>query len=161
MAIYVKVTTPAITGDVTTANFVGQFEANSFQFGIGRAVGSPTGASANRETSTPSISEITLSRSYDQASGDLIKEALSGAGKATAVISFVRTDAGGGVVYLEYTLTNVMLSGWSMSSGGDKPAESISLNFTKVQIKTTPQKDDGTAGTPSTITYDLAAQKLT
>ena len=161
MAIYVKYTTPAITGDVTTKGFAGQFEAHSFQFGVGRAVGSPIGASSNRETSTPSVSEIVLTKPYDQATGGLIKESLSGAGKATAVISFVRTDGGGGVVFAEYTLTDVMLSGWSTSSGGDKPSESISLNFTKVQIKLTPQKDDGTPGTPSTIIYDLAQQTAT
>ena len=160
MAIYVKYTSPNITGDVTTQGFAGQFEVQSFQFGIGRGVGTATGAAGNREASTPSVSEITLTKMYDQASGDLLKEAYSGAGKAGAVISFVRTDSGGGVTYLQYTLTNVMLSGYSISSGGDRPSESISLNFTKIETKFTPQKDDGTPGTSATVTYDLGLQKL-
>ena len=160
MAIYVKYTSPNITGDVTTQGYAGQMEIQSFQWGIGRGVGSPTGASGNREASTPSVSEITLTKMLDQASGDLLKEAFSGAGKATAVIAMVRTDGGGGVTYLEYTLTNVMLSGYSISSGGDRPSESISLNFTKIEAKFTPQKDDGTAGTPATVTYDLGLQKM-
>jgi type VI secretion system secreted protein Hcp len=160
MAIYMKYTTPTIEGGVTTTGYTQQIEFSSFQFGIGRGVGSPTGGSSNREGSTPSVSEIVLTKNLDEASGNLIKEAYSGAGKATAVISFVRTDGTGGVTYLEYTLTNVMLSGYSVSSGGDRPSESISLNFTKIETKIIPQNSDGTAGTAFPVTYDLAAQKM-
>jgi type VI secretion system secreted protein Hcp len=160
MAIYMKYTSPNIDGGVTTTGYTKQIELNSFQFGVGRGVGSPTGSSSNREASTPSVSEVTVSKVLDEATGNLIKEAYSGAGKATAVISFVRTDGGGGVTYLEYTLSNVMLSGYSISSGGDKPVESISLNFTKIETKITPQNEDGTAGTAFPVTYDLAAQKM-
>ena len=161
MAIYVKYTNPTIDGGVTTKGYEKQFEVHSFQFGIGRGVGSPTGGSTNREASTPSVSEIVMTKDLDEASGNLIKEAYSGAGKATAVISFVRTDGGGGVTYLEYTLTDVMLSGYSISSGGDRPSESISLNFTKIETKIIPQKADGTVGTAFPVTYDLATQQMT
>jgi len=160
MAIYVKYTSPNITGGVTTKGYAGQFEVTSFQHGIGRGVGAATGGTTNREASTPSVSEIVLSKNLDEASGALVKEAYSGAGKATAVISFVRTDGGGGVTYLEYTLTNVMLSGYSISSGGDKPTESISLNFTKIETKITPQNADGTPGTAFPVTYDLGLQQM-
>jgi type VI secretion system secreted protein Hcp len=160
MAIYVKYTEPGIKGGVTTKGFEDQFEVSSLQFGIGRGVGSPIGGSTNREASTPSVSEITVTKLLDEASGALIKEAYSGAGKAKAVISFVRTDAKGGVTYLEMTLTNVMLSGWSISSGGDKPTESLSFNFTKIETKIIPQKADGTPGTAYPVTYDLGLQTL-
>jgi type VI secretion system secreted protein Hcp len=156
MAIYVKYTSPSITGGVTTKGYdsPAQFEVNSLQFGIGR------GGSTNREATTPSVSEIVMTKVLDEASGGLIKEAYSGAGKATAVISFVRTDGGGGVTYLEMTLTNVMLSGYSISSGGDKPSESISFNFTKIETKIIPQNADGTPGTAYPVTYDLAQQVM-
>lgn len=160
MAIYMKYSSPDIKGDVTTEGFKDQIELSSFQWGVGRGVGSPTGASGNREASTPSVSEITVTKNMDQATGDVLKEIYSGKGAATAVISFVRTDGGGGVAYQVITLTNVMVSGFSVSSGGDRPSESLSLNFTKIEIKITPQKDDGTAGTPGTTTYDLGLQKV-
>jgi type VI secretion system secreted protein Hcp len=161
MAIYVQYSSPDIKGGVTTKGYTDQFEVDSFQFGIGRGVGSPTGGSTNREASTPSVSEITMTKRLDEASGGLIKEAYSGAGKATAVISFVRTDSGGGVTYLKYTLSNFMISGYSTSSGGDKPSESISLNFTKIVTSVTPQKDDGTPGANFVVTYDLGLQTCT
>jgi type VI secretion system secreted protein Hcp len=160
MAIYMKYSSPDISGGVTTTGFEKQIELGSFQFGCGRSVASPTGGSTNREGGTPSVSEITVTKTEDEASGNLVQEAYSGKGTATVVISFVRTDAGGGVCYLEYTLSNVMLSGYSISSGGDRPSESVSLNFTKIQTRFIPQNADGTAGTAFPVTYDLAAQKM-
>ena len=161
MPIYIKYTNPTINGDVTTSGFEKQIEINSFQWGVGRGVGSPTGASGNREASTPSVSEITVSKSLDNASGNLLKESLSSGGKSTLVISFVRTDGTAGAdTYLEVTLTDTIISGYSMSSGGDRPSESISFNFTKIEVKFTPQNADGTKGSPFPVTYDLGQQKL-
>ncbi len=160
MAIYIKYTNPAVNGDVTTTGFEKQFEVFSFQWGVGRGIGSPTGSSGNREASTPSISEVTVSKSLDNASGGLLKEALSSGGKATLVISFVRTDGAGADGFLEVTLTDTMISGYSISSGGDKPSENISFNFVKIEVKFTPMNTDGTKGSPFPVTYDLGAQKL-
>ncbi|MBU6419096.1 MAG: type VI secretion system tube protein Hcp [Proteobacteria bacterium] len=160
MAIYIKYTNPTVDGDVTTTGFEKQIEVHSFQWGVGRGIGSPTGASGNREASTPSVSEVTVSKSLDNASGGLLKEALSSGGKAKLVISFVRTDGTGADTFLEITLTDTMISGYSMSSGGDKPSESLSFNFTKIEVKFTPMKEDGTKGSPFPVTYDLGQQKL-
>jgi type VI secretion system secreted protein Hcp len=161
MAIYLQYKTPDINGGVTTENFVGQILISKFAFGIGRGVSSPIGGTSNREASTPSVSEIALSKLLDEATGGLIKEAYNGAGKATAVISFVRTDAGGGKAFLVYTLSDVMLSGWSTGAEGNgAPDERFSLNFTKVETKIIPQQADGSAGSPFVVTYDLGQQKL-
>lgn len=160
MAIYIKYTNPAVNGDVTTQGFDKQIEVSSFQWGVGRGIGSPTGASGNREASTPSVSEITVTKSLDNSSGGLLKEALSSGGKANLVISFVRTDGTGADVFLEITLTDTMISGYSMSSGGDKPSESLSFNFTKIEVKFTPMNADGSKGSPYPVTYDLGLQKL-
>jgi type VI secretion system secreted protein Hcp len=160
MAIYMKYSSPTIEGGVTTTGFAKQIELSSFQFGIGRGVGSPTGKSSNREATTPSVSEITVTKTMDEATGKLIQEAYKGDGKATAVISFVRTDANGGKAYLEYTLTNVMISGYSVSSGGDMPSESVSLNFTKIETKIIPADIGNEAAEPFPVTYDLATQTM-
>jgi type VI secretion system secreted protein Hcp len=161
MPIYMKFTNPAINGDVTTAGYTQQILLNSLQWGVGRAIGAATGKSGNREGSTPTVSEITVSKEFDNASGGLLKEALGTGTKGTAVISFVRTDDGGAKVYLVATLTDVALSSFSLSSGGDRPSESLSLNFTKIEWKFTPTNPDGTDGSPYPVTYDLGQQKLT
>ena len=51
------------------------------------------------------------------------------------------------------------MSGFSLSSGGDRPSESVSLNFSKIEFKDTSKKADGSAGENLTVNYDLSKQK--
>lgn len=159
MPIYMNYDSLAIKGDVTEEGHKNWIELHSFQWGVGRGISSPTGASADRESSAPSVSEITVTKTTDAASVKILNEALQGEGK-TVIIDFTKTDKGKLEVYQTFTLTNTMISGYSMSSGGDQPNESLSLNFTKVEFKYVPRKPEGGAGSPETVTYDLAAAKV-
>jgi type VI secretion system secreted protein Hcp len=159
MPIYMNYNSLAIKGDVTESKHVGWIELNSFQWGVGRGISSPTGASADRESSAPSVSEITTTKTQDIATIALINEALQGEGQ-TVIIDFCKTDKGDLEVYLEWTLTNCMISGYSISSGGDRPSESLSLNFTKIEVKNTPLGASGSSESPSTVTYDLGLAQV-
>ena len=159
MPIYMNYDSLAIKGDVTEEGHKDWIELSSFQWGVGRGISTPTGGAADRESSAPSVSEITVSKSQDAASNKLLNEALQGEGK-TVIIDFAKTDKGKLEVYLTYTLTNCMISGYSVSSGGDRPSESLSLNFTKIEFKATPNKAAGEQASPETVTYDLATAKV-
>lgn len=159
MPIYMNYDGLAIKGDVTEEGHKEWIELGSVQWGVGRGISSPTGASADRESSAPSVSEITTTKSADVSSSKLVNEALQGEGK-TVIIDFCKTDKGKLEVYLTLTLTNCMISGYSMSSGGDRPSESLSLNFTKIEYKLTGQGASGDTGSPASVTYDLAAAKV-
>jgi type VI secretion system secreted protein Hcp len=153
MPIYMKY--GSIEGDVTESGHTNWIELASLQWGVGRGISSPTGGSADRESSAPSVSEVTVTKAHDIASVKLLTEAYQGDGQ-TVQIDFVRTNAGKLDVYTTLTLTNTMISGYSISSGGDKPSESLSLNFTKIETKYVQMGATGaTAGGPATITYDL------
>src|SRR6185312_2565050 len=104
-------------------------EVNSFQWGVGRGISSPTGGSSDREASAPSVSEIVVTKPTDASSVALLTEALQGEGQPVT-IDFTKTDKGNLTTFLTYTLTNTMVSGLSLSSGGDRPQESVSFNFT-------------------------------
>ncbi len=160
MPIYMNYDSLAIKGDVTAAEHEGWVELNSFQWGVGRGISSPTGAAADRESSAPSVSEVTCTKEQDKATVKLLNEALQGEGK-TVIIDFVKTDKGKLEKFLTFTLTNTMISGYSMSSGGERPSESLSLNFTKVEMKVTPLGAAGETESPETVTYDLGLAKVT
>jgi type VI secretion system secreted protein Hcp len=141
MAIYMKF--GGIQGDVTAAGHTNWIELNSLQWGVGRGVSSPTGGIADRESSAPNVSEVTVTKDNDTASDGLLTEAFTGDGGgngASVQIDFTRTQAGQLVVFQTITLTNVIISGYSTSSGGDRPTESLSLNFTKIAVTNTPMK---------------------
>ena len=122
----------------------GAIEVSSFSWGVGRGIGSPTGRASDRESSAPSVSEINIVKEVDKASPLLSRCADTGCHYPTVMLSVRK--AGGQPV--EYVLSNVMVSSVHMSSGGDRPTESITLSFTKMQVKGGPRgavSDRGTA----------------
>jgi type VI secretion system secreted protein Hcp len=149
----------AIKGDSTAEGFIEWIELSSFQFGVGRGISSPTGGSADRESSAPSLSEITITKAQDSSTGPLVTDALQGEG-VTVIIDFVKTSAGKLEKYMRYTLTNTMISGWSTSSGGDRPTESLSLNFTKIEIDPTTIDAAGKSSNAKPVTYDIGKAKI-
>ena len=157
MPIYMKYA--SIEGDVTAEGHDKWVEVNSFQWGVGRGISSPTGASADRESSAPSVSEIVVTKATDVASTKLLNEAYQGEG-VDVTIDFCKTDKGKLEVYMTYQLTNTMISGYSLSSGGDRPSESLSLNFTKIEYKNINMGAAGATGSPDSVTYDLATAKV-
>src|SRR5579863_1928254 len=157
MPIYIKY--EGITGDTTAEGHKEWIEVNSFQWGVGRGIHSPTGAGADRESSAPSVSEIVVTKHTDTSSIDLLSEALQGEGK-TVKIDFVKTDKGKLETYLSYELTNTMISGYSLSSGGEAPQESISLNFTKIMCNEKGSDIAGKVGQPSKLIYDISLAKV-
>jgi type VI secretion system secreted protein Hcp len=158
VAIYMKY--GSIKGSVTEAGHKDGIELQSFQWGVGRGIGSPTGSSTTREASNPSISEIVVTKPQDAASTYLFTDAVAGQMNTDVTIEFTATSKGAVATYLKYLLSNTGLSGYSLSSGGDRPSESLSLNFTKVIWTFTPAASDLT-GTPNTVGYDLSQMKTT
>ena len=133
MAIYMKY--GDIKGTVTTEGFKDQIELNSFQLGAGRGIGSARGLGSNREGSEPSISEITVTKMWDpKSSSKLFEQAVAGKLDNKVDISFTTTNASKQEVYLVIKLSDCGISGYSASSGGDKPTESLSLNFAKIEV---------------------------
>lgn len=155
MAIYLQIKN--IKGNVTESAHKDWIECSSLQFGIGRAISTTVGAAKNRESSMPSISEISVTKMMDDASPKLFEQACVGDGDQY-VIHLTKTGEGA-EIYTEYTLEDCMISGYSVSSGGDRPSESISLSFTKLIMKYTPYDDKNKKGTPVSAGYDLTTGK--
>jgi type VI secretion system secreted protein Hcp len=160
MAIYMNWNSGAIPGDVTETNHAQWIELNSFQWGVGRSINMTTGSAADQSPSLPNFSEIVVTKDTDAASYQLLQQAYQGQG-VTVVLDFVKTDQSGNTTtYLEFTLTNCMVSGYSCSSGGDSPSESLTLSYTQVEYQFTPTNADGSMGSPNSTTYDLSTATM-
>jgi type VI secretion system secreted protein Hcp len=157
MAIYMSF--DGVKGAVTEDSHKEWIEVSSFQWGVGRGIATPTGAAADREASAPSVSEVVVTKPTDVASLKLLNEALAGEGK-TVKIDFTTTVKSKTETYMTIELTNAMVSGYSFSSGGDRPNESVSLNFTKVQMSFAGNKEAGAGlDAKGTAGYDLGLAK--
>ena len=156
MAIYLKY--GSINGDSTTDGYKQWINSDSFQWGVGRGVGSAARGLANREASEPSLSEIVMTKRMDVASVPLLQDAWGGQMDNAVTIKFTTTTKNAVIDFLIYELENVGLSGYSISSGGDMPSESLSLNFTKITV-TFKGVDAATQAKPISANYDMTQMK--
>ena len=98
-----------ITGDVQSVQGLhGEWiEIGSLQWGVGRAISSPTSGSADREGSTPSVSEIVVTKATDPSSPSLWRATLGGPIGTISIVFTKPTKPGSaGVVYHTISLTN-------------------------------------------------------
>ena len=156
MAIYMKYA--SIKGPVTTDGFKDWIELLSFQWGIGRKIGTAARGSTSREHSEPNISEIVVTKLTDVASPKLLLDAVAGKLDNKVEIKFTTTTKGKVETFLAYKMEDAGISAYSLKSGGEMPTESLSLNFTKV-TETFTGTDPGIGGSPETVGYDLTQMK--
>jgi type VI secretion system secreted protein Hcp len=74
-------------------------------------------------------------------------------------IDFCKTDKDKLEVYATYKLSDCMVSGYSVSSGGDRPTESISLNFTKIIYEFTEMKSKNEGGDKPVTGWNIGEAK--
>jgi type VI secretion system secreted protein Hcp len=125
-----------IKGTSTVDGHKDWITVDAIQMGVGRAI-SVSGGGTDRDTSNPSFSEISLTKATDIASADLFMQAVCGKSLGSAEIHFMQT---GGTdkkqqVFLTIELDGPIISSYSVSSGGERPSESFSINFTKISYK--------------------------
>lgn len=156
MPIYMKY--GSIKGSVTTDGFKDWIECQSFSWGVGRAIGTAARGAYSREHSEPSLSEVSVTKLGDVSSPKLFLDAVAGKLDNKVEIKFTTTTKGKVETFLTYKLEDAGLSHYSMSSGGDMPIESLSLNFTKITESFT-AFDPSISGSPETVGYDLTQMK--
>ncbi len=154
MAIYLKI--QGAEGDVTEAGHKQWIELLDARWNMSRTIRSAVGVGANRESTSAYVSEVTVTKYVDSASKGVANLAFIGAAKE-ATIEFTRVDKGQEATFRKLVLTDAIISGLSnQAAGSERPVEVITLNFTKIAITDTEQKDDGSQGSPATTTYNLA-----
>lgn len=149
-----------INGDSTIEGHTNWISIDSCQWGVGRGIGT-AGSGKDRDTSTPSFSEMTFSKPTDIASTQLFAQATYGkkiGDKAT--VKWLQTGGdGGNQVYMTLELHEPIISSYSSSSGGDRPSESFSINFTKFIFKYSQFKQGGDKVDADPKGYDLKTGK--
>ena len=161
MPIYMKC--EEVKGEVTAEGYKDTVEVLSFQYGAGMPVTAPSTSNTGKRTEGHvSLSEITISKMVDNASGVIFDKLAAGTSVPKIEFFFSKatgSDASGNDNYLVVTIEDVFFSGQSFSSGGGLPSESVSLNYAK--IKTNYMKDSvkGDLTQGSLSGWDLTTNK--
>ena len=156
MPIYVQI--DGIQGDATQQNHQKWMDIQAMHWNVSRSMNTIAGSAANREASEPMVSEVTLTKTSDSSSVKLFQEACTGRVGKKAVIYLV-TTGNPGDTYIEYTMQNTLISNYSVGSDGDRPIETVTLNFTKLDVKYIPYDDKHQPQSPMVGSYDIASTK--
>jgi type VI secretion system secreted protein Hcp len=149
-AIYIKL--DGIPGDVTTSGHENEIELLSVQFGVSQTGLREAGGKASARRS--SLSTISISKYLDKSSPNLFLACATGQHINSAVLTFAQPVNGGFYEFLKITLTDVFISSYQVSSGGELPTESVSFSFSKIEYKYSP-----TTSPPITVTFDVLRNK--
>src|ERR1700754_3990348 len=134
VAIHLKY--DGIDGNVTTKGFEKQIELNSASYSSGRSIGMASRSDVNRGHAEPHLSEIAISKAWDDmSSSKLFEDAIAGVGDKKATLSFTTTSKNVVLAYLLIDLENVVVSNYSVGCGSEaQPGESLNLNYTKITV---------------------------
>lgn len=106
------------------------------------------------------FSDLSFMKYTDTASPDIFLTCANGKHHKDAILT-IRKAGENPVEYLVITMEDVLISSMqtSGSDGMELMTESVSLNFSKVKFKYTPQDAKGKAGTADEKIWDIAANK--
>lgn len=133
-----------LRGESSAPGYEGWVECDSLQWGFGRAI-STQNDKGERAASDLSVSEITLTQKMDACSPALLTLAQVEHGDY-AEIQLTEERDGRQEAYMIYRLKEVMISQYSAVTDGGRARESVSLNYTQIDMEYRSDK----SGCPST-----------
>ena len=153
MPIYLQM--DGIPGDATHDTHRQWMDIESLHWNVSRNMNTQAGRTTNREASEPTVSEVVLTKVSDSSSTKLYAEACTGKMGKLVTIHMVTTGSPG-ETYIEYKLTNTLVSNYSVDTSGDRPVETVRLNFTKMEVKYIPHDENHAPMSPMIASYDLS-----
>lgn len=157
MSIYMKIN--GIEGGITATGYEDAIKIIRLEEGVGsHSTPLIPGHSKTRSVSHPQHREILLTKKVDNSSIKLYESLHKAQAFPEVTIDFLRSGSSNPQPYMQYTLNNVLITGFRTltTSDSDRPIEILRLNYTKIQKRYTPTNPDLTAGSPSATLYDLA-----
>ena len=128
-------------GESVASDRKGWTDIGSFQGGAGLLVGFSGG---QRYIGKVSVSAVNLSKEFDRLSPALFAAMTQGVALSSVDIDVEVFDGSKLISPVSITLNDVLIEGVSWSSGGDIPAESVSLVFNSASYQTLSKNPDGT-----------------
>jgi type VI secretion system secreted protein Hcp len=144
-----------VKGESTRKGFEGKIELLSFSHGVAMQV---TGDAGTRERTAgrPNHQDMAVTKYLDSASPILNQRCCEGKTFPQVEIIIGRNEHDTTVELMRYTLKNVLISSVSIGGGGgDRPVESLTLNYTGIEWSYKSQKP----GDDAKGKWDLSANR--
>jgi type VI secretion system secreted protein Hcp len=146
-----------IPGESADDKHKGEIEVETFSWGESQAAAgsSGSGGGAGRVT----LHDLHFTAAVSKASPMLMLACASGQHLKSAVVSARRT-AKQPADFLTFSLSDVLVSGYAITASEDgPPTDSVSLNFSRIQLEYKAQKADGSLGASTKAGWDAKTGK--
>ena len=148
-----------IEGDSFVKGHEKEINVDSFSWGLSQS--GSVGAGGGGGTGKVQFQDFHFTMATSKASPSLFLKCASGHHFIKGVLSCRKAGGDNTNDFLKFTLTDVLISSYSISGDGSiiAPTDSLSLNFAKVEMSFKEQKPDGTLGAAITTGWDLKQNK--
>jgi type VI secretion system secreted protein Hcp len=146
-----------IKGESSDTKHKDTIEISSFSWGMTQTGSSAGGGGAGKV----SVHDISITKSVDKSSPKLMLQCCTGQHIPTAMLYYSKVlPLGARVEYLKIKLSDILVSGYNFAPGGGgggglTPTDSISLNFTKIEMTYIVHDANGVPGEVVTASCDL------
>ncbi|WP_031500535.1 Hcp family type VI secretion system effector [Bryobacter aggregatus] len=116
-------------------------EIQSFSWGAHNSAASAK-ASGESRAGRPDFSELSIMKSVDPTSHELLKNCLICKAFTQATLGFMKQISDTNQEYFHIILKQVYVSSLQVSGGGENPSESVSLAYEELEFGYAPEKPD-------------------
>ncbi|WP_372623336.1 Hcp family type VI secretion system effector [Falsiroseomonas sp.] len=160
MAVDIFIKIEGAEGEAQDSSHKNEIDVVSWNWGMSQAGSFLAGTGAGSGTGKVQVRDLSFAKYVDKASTNLMLFCCNGKHVPEAVLT-VRKAGESPVEYLKITMSDCFIS--SVDAGGageqDRLMETVAINFGKVKVEYTPQKADGTADAPTTLTWNVKENK--
>ena len=156
MAVDMFIKLGDVGGEATDQVHKGEIDVLSWSWGMAQSGTTHMGGGGG--SGKVSVQDISLTKYVDKASPKIMMACCNGKQYPEALLT-VRKAGENPVEYIKIKMKDLIIT--SVTTGGsggeDRLTENVTLNFAKVSVDYTPQKKDGTADGPITMSWDIEA----
>ena len=148
-----------IKGQSTNAKHIDEIDVAAFKLGVLQSLSDST-AGGGAGVGKPTFAPVTIFKGLDTASPLLFLACATGQHKPQAVLTLSERGRDTFVIRLSDVIVTSCDQNSNDTGNSELPLETIALKYSKIEITFTPATAKGAPGTPVTITFDVAGNRV-
>lgn len=159
MAIDMYLKLDKVEGESMDAGHAKEIDLLSANFGASQTGTAHAGGGAG--AGKVSIQDMVITKKVDRSSPILFSFCCKGQHIDSGVLTIRKAGGSAPLEYMKIHLEKIFITGFQQtgSDGQEELTEQVTLNFRKVKIEYSPQKDEGAGGAKISKGWDIAANK--
>ena len=155
MAVDMFIKVDGVTGEAKDSAHSGEIDVIAWTWGLQQSGSRHMGGGGG--SGKVNVQDLSFTKYVDKSSTDLLLFCCNGKHVKEATLT-VRKAGESPLEYIKIKMSDCLISGVTTggSGGEDRLTENVTLNFAKVEVEYTPQKEDGSGDAPTTMGWDVS-----